>query len=282
MNGGGVWEVGPGQITDDGELALSLWQALSKNDPNDGFPADDVIEEYAEWCYSNPFDIENTCGFSFKKALSILKVHGKVGLGELIREHVKNSPLQANGALMRATPISQWVAPHFHISAEKAADFAREDAKLSHSHPVCQDANAAYTFAIVHLLRGLTTLETLEKTNLYVNKYVGFTVRSWFEESVNIDTLDCTETTGFVKYGFVLAFYFLKNPYISFEEALRIVLTKGGDTDTNAAIVGGMLSAFQDIPSHLVDPVLKFDCLTEGNRRPAKYSAKRVLKSLIK
>lgn len=31
MPGGGVWEVGPGQITDDGELTMSLaWGLLSR------------------------------------------------------------------------------------------------------------------------------------------------------------------------------------------------------------------------------------------------------------
>lgn len=38
MPGGGSLGVGPGQITDDGELTITLWQALKSNNPADGFP----------------------------------------------------------------------------------------------------------------------------------------------------------------------------------------------------------------------------------------------------
>ena len=38
---------------------------------------------------------------------------------------------------------------------------------------------------------------------------------------------------------------------------------KGGDTDTNCAIVGAMMGALhgtQGIPSYMIDPMLAFDC----------------------
>jgi ADP-ribosylglycohydrolase len=53
-----------------------------------------------------------------------------------------------------------------------------------------------------------------------------------------------------------MSMYFLQNPHIGFEEALRIVLRKGGDTDTNAAIVCGLVGCYQEIPAMLRDPVL--------------------------
>ncbi len=281
MSGGGHWGVGPGQITDDGELTLSLWHVLLRNNPNNGFPTDDVIQEYAEWCNTNQFSMGNTCKISFKKALSILEIKDKNGLGEFIKEYVKDSKSLANGSLMRVTPIAQWVAPYQEISAEMSAEFAREDAQLSHGHKDCQDANAVYTFALVNLLRKMSPEETLTKTKEFADKCAGSNVRSWFEESVKIDQLDCNKDTGFVKYGFVMAFYFLRNPTISFEEALRIVLSKGGDTDTNAAIVGGIVSLFQEIPSPMVKAVFQFDSSIGGRERPYKYSAKWALTNLI-
>jgi len=38
------------------------------------------------------------------------------------------------------------------------------------------------------------------------------------------------------------AFFYLKNDY-TFESAIQSILLKGGDTDTNAAIVGGLIGA---------------------------------------
>jgi ADP-ribosylglycohydrolase len=80
-----------------------------------------------------------------------------------------------------------------------------------------------------------------------------------------------------------MAIYFLRNPEINFEEAIKITLMKGGDTDTNAAIVGGMVGAYKQIPEYMLKPVLDFDCTAEGrhHKRPAKYSVKKVIGHLI-
>jgi ADP-ribosyl-[dinitrogen reductase] hydrolase len=45
-----------------------------------------------------------------------------------------------------------------------------------------------------------------------------------------------------LKIAFVWAFYYLKNEW-SYKGALKDMLMQGGDTDTNAAIVGGLLGA---------------------------------------
>ena len=51
-----------------------------------------------------------------------------------------------------------------------------------------------------------------------------------------------TTSVGFVKWGFVLAFYCLARDLL-YEEAISIVLALGGDTDTNCCIVGGLIGA---------------------------------------
>ena len=47
---------------------------------------------------------------------------------------------------------------------------------------------------------------------------------------------------GHIMIAFEYAFFYLKNN-IEYEEAIRRMLKQGGDTDTNAAIVGGLLGA---------------------------------------
>jgi len=49
---------------------------------------------------------------------------------------------------------------------------------------------------------------------------------------------------GNLKIAFVWAFYYLKNNF-TYRAALKNILLRGGDTDTNAAIVGGLLGASQ-------------------------------------
>ena len=51
-----------------------------------------------------------------------------------------------------------------------------------------------------------------------------------------------------------------------FMESLRIVIQMGGDTDTNACIVGGIIGALvgvNNIPPYMVGKVLNSDCMQE-------------------
>lgn len=55
---------------------------------------------------------------------------------------------------------------------------------------------------------------------------------------------------------------------------MRKTIQLGGDTDTNAAIVGGMIGAlvgFKNLPEFMVNKVLDFDC-EKDDVRPAFLS----------
>lgn len=52
-------------------------------------------------------------------------------------------------------------------------------------------------------------------------------LKKWyFEESLDISSMNAKEQCGWVRWGFVLAFYFLRNPQISYEEAIKITLMR--------------------------------------------------------
>jgi ADP-ribosyl-[dinitrogen reductase] hydrolase len=269
MPGGGRLRVGPGQITDDGELTLAAWTALRKSKTTHEATRA-LIAAYAAWYESGPFDIGYTCSMAFQAYSS-----GKD------QEYVKemNYRTEANGALMRASAVATWIAGQ-HGSIESNIGLAAKDTELSHPNEVCKASNVIYVFAIANLLRGKSPKETIALTDEFVRDYSPpeKVARWYFEESAaaNTQALDCTTQIGHVRYGFVLAFHFLRQT-TSFEDAIRQTLMKGGDTDTNAAIVGGMVGAYSAIPAYMLDPVMAFDCTREGNIRPAEYSVKRVL-----
>jgi hypothetical protein len=59
---------------------------------------------------------------------------------------------------MRSTAIATWIAPYLDSTPEQAAEYAMEDATLSHPHPICQETNAIYVYTLVNLLRGISHL----------------------------------------------------------------------------------------------------------------------------
>ena len=86
---------------------------------------------------------------------------------------------------------------------------------------------------------------------------------------------------GFVRYAFTYAFYYLVQAS-RFEDAIYRTLLEGGDTDTNACIVGGLVGAYWGVdalPNYSMSKVLS--CETEkGQERREAYSAKPVAKNL--
>jgi len=76
---------------------------------------------------------------------------------------------------------------------------------------------------------------------------------------------------GYIKHAFILSFFHLllfhkseaEDAFGFYELALRQTIELGGDTDTNAAIVGAMVGALvgvHNIPEPMLLKVLQFDC----------------------
>lgn len=265
MPGGGVFSVGPGQITDDSELMLSLAGAIQ-----DGFDLDKIARAYNAWYESEPFD----CGITCKRAFVCENADNMKQKAAIFSKQS-----EANGALMRCTPI-----PVFFCSkpTETLIEYAKADAQLSHPSEVCQDVNALYTVAIAHLLLYPRDYKgAIEKVERYA-KYTSRKVKWWLKESEGeLDKLNCEQNIGHVRWGFTLAMHFLRTN-TSFEEAIFTTLLKGGDTDTNACIVGGMMGALHGIdhiPDFMKDPVLTFDAAKKGGQmRPDEFKPSSILK----
>lgn len=184
---------------------------------------------------------------------------------------------EANGALMRLTPLIVWAAP---LPTSSFIQCMRKDAMMTHPSKTCQDCNVAYGIAIRHLLAhpqdgagALVAVHSL--ANRMCSK-----VMEWLAASTSIQSNSCTTNIGHVKHAFVLAFYCLRKE-LSFAKAIQTTLEMGGDTDTNAAIVGGMMGAYwgaHGIPRYMRDPVLSHDCTKvvsankHGRQRGAVYN----------
>ncbi|POM80336.1 ADP-ribosylglycohydrolase [Phytophthora palmivora] len=267
MPGGGIFHVGKGQITDDSELALSLARGLLGYRPSDGFPLESVARQYVDWCNSKPFDIGNTCATAFGVEPDGDGNYAAV-LTQTAATHCAAS--EANGSLMRIAPLAIWCGGE---SEDTIAALASTESTLSHPNQVCQDCNAVYCLMLEHLVRVPGDFQgAVSRAERFVNSHVNSVVRTWFlEESLDISTLECTNQVGHVRWAFVLATYFLRQNE-SYERAIQQTLLKGGDTDTNAAIVGGLIGALHgvdSIPSHMREAVLTCDATKrETTRRP--------------
>lgn len=223
LGDGGTWNLIAGQPTDDGEMALALARTLVARG---GFDPKPVGEAYVRWARSHPFDIGGTT---------------RVGIAALAEGRPARSESQSNGALMRVSPIGIFAAG----DPARAARLAAQDACLTHPHPVCRAASAAYAAAIAAGVAGGTAEDMCRAAELHAGDGEGaMIVRQRLLLARHREPEDFESQMGWVLIAFQNAFHHLLR-VTPVAEALPATVARGGDTDTNAAICGALLGAVQ-------------------------------------
>jgi ADP-ribosylglycohydrolase len=269
MPGGGVWGVAPGQITDDSELMLCLAQALAESPT---FDRERIARNYAAWIDSPPFDIGTTTSRSLGAVRGVPTSYATT-MTQAAARHCMES--KSNGSLMRATPLGVWGR---RLSPDELADCARQDSCLSHPNPSCWQAVACYSIAIAHLLNHLGDRQgAFAAAQRWARVNANAEVQSWLTDAEQNRLIPYTPQIGFVRIGFTHAFRHLWLG-TDFVTALAETLAGGGDTDTNACIVGGLLGAAygaEAIPLSMRQAVLTCDT-AKGRVRPAFLHTKQI------
>ncbi|WP_017305549.1 ADP-ribosylglycohydrolase family protein [Spirulina subsalsa] len=262
LPGGGVLSLAPGQITDDGELTLCLAQGLATS-PH--FDLATIIQEYLRWYDSHPFDIGYTTATALRAYQGVaLEDYPRIR-AEVVAQVCSES--KANGSLMRATPLAVW---GYSLEDEVLADYAIADSAITHPHPSCGYGVACYCLAIAHLLKQDGDPQgAFHRAKQWLNTpkphpNAQQEVLSWLNDAQNNHNIPYSPQIGFIKIAFTHAFRHLLHSH-SYLEAIRETLQGGGDTDTNACIVGGMMGALYGASS--IPEPLKYGVLTSDSRQ---------------
>ena len=218
MADGGTWGTIAGQPTDDSEMALILARTLVAQGR---FDAAEVKKAYRFWLDSDPFD----CGATIRSGLT--------------GRHTPDS--QANGAMMRISPLGLFGV---NDELEQVAEWARQDAAITHIHPVCQQANALYAMAIAHTVRtGCSAGELYERVLVWADEIdAPRRLKESVARAADSPPDDFVHLMGWVLIAFGNALWQLLHAE-NVEEGIVDTIMRGGDTDTNAAICGALLGA---------------------------------------
>ncbi len=127
---------------------------------------------------------------------------------------------------------------------------------MTHCHEVVVEACYLYCFAIQQLIRGKTGSETFNMTKTEAERRAAITgmslIKYWIEN--DIEAADEIEEMpvpherpiSYIKTPLLWSLYYLKHEK-SCEDAIRDIISRGGDTKNNAAIVGGIIAAANGI-----------------------------------
>ncbi|KAJ6254804.1 leucine rich repeat family protein [Anaeramoeba flamelloides] len=281
MPGGGHWGVSSGMITDDTELAISLAHGLLNME--EGYDLDPVAFQYAQWIVSKPFDIGLTCWNSFSVGRKDEKPSRDLTERMQYRSEIRERS-KANGSLMRTTPIP--IYGH-KLTVGEVAKLSQEDSALSHINPSCQHSVAAYNIAISYLINNSTdedrNIKAFNVAKKWINENACEEVKEWMILAEKKTDIPYWPQAGFVKIAFVHSFRHLLLK-TSYEDSIYETCFGGGDTDTNAAIVGGMMGAYwgiMKIPKKFIS--VSLNCVIEKRlKRDEKFNPNQIPDLVLK
>jgi ADP-ribosylglycohydrolase len=233
---GGTWSILAGQPTDDSELALSLARSLVKERK---FLRHDVLESYKAWYGSRPFDCGNTIASGLRG--------------------VPNPASEANGALMRVSPLGVYAAGTIAalvvdevgtVDFSKIDQAAAMDAQLTHPSRTCVEINQLFVRTIsLAIQTGLNGKDLYDRILTWATQMnVDAKVLDWTRLARKKKPDTYTYQMGWVRIAWQNALYQLCHTP-SVEDALADTIAEGGDTDTNAAICGALLGAVYGVDS---------------------------------
>lgn len=270
--------INEGQFTDDSEMELALLDALVTNSNTDFFPIEEIALNYIKWYNSKPFDIGSTISNSLKNANNAEDM--------INNAYDYNKLSESNGTLMRCIPLAVFL---INKPIETIFNIVEAETSLTHYSQVVSLVTTIYCFIISYILSktniDINIIMLLEQIKNYIQ--ISKKVGDWYTEAIqlkNLNNYNSIKNEGHIKHAFIFVIYFLKNIKLyTYEQAIKEVLMCGGDTDTNAKIVGNLFGAYYGdcIPKYISQVVLNFDC-TSNNlkppyKRPAEYSIKKGL-----
>lgn len=277
--------ISDGQFTDDSEMEICLLQGLINGKDEDNFPVEKIAEEYIKWYKSDPFDIGNTTRMALFEA--------KNADDMVNNAYQYNEESESNGSLMRCIPIAAFC---IYKPVKTILDVASVDASLTHYSEVVHLITGIYCCIISKILSErlqfpdknikIENLIELIKDLIVNSNIIDMFIIQWVFDALDmtdLSTYDSISNEGHVKHAFTFFVFFLKNiNQFTYEKAIIEVLKCGGDTDTNAKIVGNLFGAYYGdcVPKYMSEPVLNFDCTkAEGfYKRPKKYGIKNAIK----
>ncbi len=233
---------------DDAAMALLLGESLLASK---GFDANDVARRWVKWMKVDGRGI----GITTRRALTLID-RGKdpFEAGQLANQ--ENPGRSAgNGSVMRCLPV----ALRYYDDPDRLIRVSTQQAAITHADERCTWGAAAVNLAARELLHGNIYFldEVMHRIGDRAPRVLRDAIHRVPREREDDLPIARAGEVGYVVHCVEIAFWFVTHDR-SLEEALIALAQAGGDTDTNAAVAGGLLGArYGDValPPRWVDQI---------------------------
>lgn len=280
MIGYGTYNQPKGTWSDDSSLTFCLAESLIN-----GYDLKDISEKFIKWvdeAYWTAHDKVFDIGFTTSIAISRLRDKIEEGnLDELKRQkYYGDDRDNGNGSLMRIIPLL------FYIKGKpinEQFDIVWEVSALTHRHIRAAMSCMIYLKLAEKLLDGKNKIVAYTEMRSEITEFwneICFAEieREHFEKIIQNDIretkIEDLKSGGYVIEVLESSIWFFLNKD-SYEDTILSVINLGHDTDTSAAITGGLAGIYYEqkgIPESWVASIARLDDIVElGNKLNKKY-----------
>ena len=265
MRGYGTFNLPPGSWTDDSSLTLALLESIKRTG---GIDLNDIMSNFVTWLDDGaftPYGYAYDIGGATMSAIQRYKRnHDPMKCGG---RHERDN---GNGSLMRIMPAVLYCCDQ-ELPPAEAVDIIHKVGSLTHAHIRANTACGLYYFMAAAILKGEGSLidrlqAGLDEGFAFYETYMDgldLPFEDYLEEKKNLNCYDrlrvlytfadlpsdAIRGTGYVVDALEAAVWSLVTT-ADFESALLKAVNLGDDTDTVAAIAGGLAGLYyQSIPS---------------------------------
>lgn len=273
MRGFGSYPMPAGAWSDDTSMSLCALDSLSKG----VIDHDEIMDNFVRWASNDEFtptgemfDIGRTCLTAIR---NFLEVDGRPALECGLTDERSNG----NGSLMRIHPFALYAFVKGGTLG-KSLDIIREGSIMTHAHPRTIYACGIYAMVFWEILKGTDKAKVLSEIENAAVLFDG----SYPEESDHFEwafhkklaskSADEISSSGYVVHTLEAALWCLLTTN-SYKECVLKAVNLGEDTDTVAAVAGGLAGAmygYDAIPEEWRNTLIRREYIEEMCERAYK------------
>ena len=263
MQSGGIHRQGEGIWSDDSSLTICLAETIAE-----GYSHDLLAQKFIDWKYKaywtatgEVFDMGNATSWSIS---NLSKGINPIEAGGI------NESDNGNGSLMRILPLIVLLKD---LSIKDRFNLTKEVSSITHAHPRSVMACFYYLEFALELLKGKDKFKIYENLRIKVLNY--FNSNDYCKNELphfgrildeNIYELeeDSIQSSGYVIHTLEASIWCLLTTS-SYKEAVLRAVNLGKDTDTTAAVTGGLAAmcyGYDSIPTEWILQLAKREEIT--------------------
>lgn len=242
MISGGIFDLDPGQWTDDTSMALCLAESLVEKQ---AFDATDQMQRYVRWRWDGHWSSTGKCfdiGDTTSDALARFERTGEAFSGGT------EENTAGNGSIMRLAPIPLF----FSDDPQLAIEYAGQSSRTTHALGICVDACRYLSALIIGAIQGESKQTLLSANyspvkNLWRDKPLHPDIAAVASGSFKNKQPPEIKGSSDVVQSLEAALWAFHNSH-SFRQGCLMAVNLGDDADTTAAVFGQLAGAYYGSP----------------------------------